>query len=336
MTEKIGCFIMDLKGTQLDPDESEWLAHPLVGGVILFARNYSSRSQLNSLCQSIRAARRTPLLIMVDQEGGRVQRFIKEFTRLPELGSFGKLYATDPTLALEQARAVGKIMASELLAEGVDLSLAPVLDLDKGKNPAIGNRAFDAHPAIVIELAKTFMAGMHQAGMGAVGKHFPGHGEVAVDSHIALPIDTRTLAEIEQTDLLPFSGMIKSGLRAVMAAHIIYPEVDALPVGFSSVWLQTILRQQLGFTGTIFSDDLSMEGANISDNYADRVASARAAGCDFTLLCNQPTAISQVLDQLQAAHHQVSYEKWGHLRGRMPQLIATPKTIPSSQPFGNI
>lgn len=316
----LGTLVLDIAGLELTPEDREILAHPLVGGVIFFARNYASRRQIQALCQAIRETRSTPILIMVDQEGGRVQRFVEEFTRLPAMGLFGEQYERDPACACEQAAACGWLMAAELLTAGVDLSLAPVLDLDKGVSTVIGKRAFHADSQAVIQLAAAFARGMREAGMAATGKHFPGHGSVTLDSHTALPVDERTLAAIENDDMVPFAGMIQAGLQAVMAAHIIYPQIDAYPVGFSRYWLQTVLRDRLQFRGVIFSDDLNMEGANISANYADRVAAAREAGCDFTLLCNNRAGAVQALDGLRYQMHQVSRERWESVKGDFSRI----------------
>lgn len=315
MTGKMGSLIIDLEDVKLSAEEREILAHPLIGGVILFARNYASRDQLINLCQQIRASRQQPLLISVDQEGGRVQRFIAEFTRIPFMATFGELHDHDPVAACRLAKDCGWLMAIELLSAGIDLSLAPVLDLNKGVSSIIGQRAFHADPQAVIEIATAFMQGMNEAGMSSTGKHFPGHGSVTLDSHLALPIDERSVYEIEQDDMIPFAGMIKAGIAAIMAAHIVFSKVDDLPVGFSSFWLKTILRDRLGFTGVIFSDDLNMEGANISANYADRVMAAREAGCDFTLLCNNRAGVIHALDNLPLVLNLVEKEKWSVLQG---------------------
>jgi beta-N-acetylhexosaminidase len=315
MTSPIGALIIDLQGKELTAEERELLAHPSVGGVILFTRNYESRAQLKNLTKTIRQSRSKPSLILVDQEGGRVQRFIAEFTRLPSMAYFGETYDTDPDSALQLAKDCGWLMALELLNVGVDLSLAPVLDLNKGISSVIGKRAFHANPSHVITLAESFMSGMHESGMAATGKHFPGHGSVVLDSHVAMPVDERSLTEIEREDLIPFSGLMQRGMKAIMAAHIIFPKIDNLAVGYSKIWLQTVLRKQLGFKGVIFSDDLSMEGANISKQYADRVQAARDAGCDFTLLCNNRAGTIQALDQLDPSAHQVSQAKWSALQG---------------------
>lgn len=315
MSDKIGCFIIDIAGTELTPEDIELLRHPLVGGIIFFARNYQNRAQLSNLCSSIRKVRQSKLLIMVDQEGGRVQRFQSEFTRIPPMATFGQLYDENHDIASELTHECGWLMAAEMLSVGIDLSLAPVLDIYNADNKAIGNRAFHKNTKIISQLAAAFISGMHEAGMAATGKHFPGHGSVNVDSHIATPIDKRTLNEIENKDLIPFAAMIKSGIDAIMAAHIVYPEVDKLPVGFSRIWLKDILRQKLQFNGIIFSDDLNMEGANVSVNYADRVQLARDAGCDFVMLCNNRKAVIEVIDNLIPQGHFIAKEQWGRLAG---------------------
>lgn len=316
MTDKIGTLIIDVADKTLSAEDREILAHPLVGGVILFTRNYDSREQLTHLCQQIRQASQHPLLIMVDQEGGRVQRFISEFTRLPPMDSFGQLYDNNPQAACRLAQECGWLMATELLSVGIDLSFAPVLDLNKGLCSVIGDRSFHADPEVVIMLASAFIRGMQEAGMAATGKHFPGHGAVTLDSHLTLPVDDREMSEIEQTDMLPFTHLVNAGMSAVMAAHIVFPRVDALPVGFSRVWLHDILRKRLGFTGVLFSDDLHMEGANISANYADRMLATKEAGCDFALICNYRPGVIQVLDNVAHATHLLDKEKWGILQGQ--------------------
>lgn len=313
MATKIGSLIIDLKDKELVDEERDLLSHPLVGGVILFSRNYDSREQLIRLCQAIRKTRKEPLLIMVDQEGGRVQRFIADFTRLSPMALFGRLAERDSNRACQLAKNCGWLMATELLSAGVDMSLAPILDLNKGISGVIGDRAFHADPHQVIELADAFIKGMKEAGMAATGKHFPGHGSIAPDSHVAMPVDERSLPEIEREDLIPFVGLIKRDIPALMAAHITFPKIDKFAVGFSTIWLKTILREQLGFKGVILSDDLNMEGANISSNYAERVIASREAGCDFALLCNNRSGVIQALDHVPVKPHQVEQEKWGAL-----------------------
>lgn len=317
MRNNLGCFIIDLVSSELSPEEQELLQHPLIGGVILFTRNYESRAQLVHLCSSIRSCRKSPILIMVDQEGGRVQRFIHEFTRIPAMNHFGVLYERNKSEALSLTRQCGELMASELLSCGVDLSLAPVLDLNKGLNTVIDTRAFHSEAEVVITLAKAFIHGMSNVGMAATGKHFPGHGSVTADSHHALPIDKRTLDEVTFDDMRVFQALIRTHhLQAVMAAHIVFPEVDDRTVGFSRRWLHNILRKQLGFNGVIFSDDLNMAGAQISSNYVDRFIAARDAGCDFVLLCNNRSAVIQVVDQVAYHPHLLGHHLWGGLQGQ--------------------
>jgi beta-N-acetylhexosaminidase len=336
MADTLGSLIIDLEGIELKREEKELLTHPLVGGIVLFARNYESPLQLQRLCRAVRAARTTPLLIMVDQEGGRVQRFLNEFTRLPYLSLFGKMYLKNPELALQMAKESAWLMATELLSVGVDLSLAPVLDLNKNISSVIGERAFHASPTIVSQLAKAYMQGMREAGMAATGKHFPGHGSIVLDSHIAIPVDERDLDTILKEDMQPFIELINAGIPSVMAAHIIFPAVDNLPVGYSARWLKEILRTKLGFAGIIQSDDLSMEGANISSNYADRVLAAREAGCDLTLLCNNRKGVIQAIDSLDYQAHLINKEKWGVLAGdfsRVPVQLKDSKRWQAAREF---
>jgi beta-N-acetylhexosaminidase len=284
-----GPVMLDLDGITLLPEEREKVAHPNTGAVILFARNFQSPEQVSGLIREIRHVR-PDILVAVDQEGGRVQRFQQGFTRLPP----ARFYRDHPDLA----KAAGWLMAAELLAVGVDFSFAPVLDVDCGVSEIIGDRAFSNDCREVEKLAGLFMQGMKLAGMAATGKHFPGHGAVAADSHLALPVDQRDLDSISHQDLIPFVALIKQGLDAVMPAHIVYSAVDSLPAGFSSIWLQQILRQELGFDGVIFSDDLSMEGASQIGDFTDRADAALAAGCDMVLVCNNPKAAEQVLEHL--------------------------------------
>lgn len=325
MAHTLGSLIIDIASTTLSLEDKEVLAHPLVGGVILFARNYESKLQLINLCSAIRAACPRPLLIMADQEGGRVQRFKKDFTRLPSLAAFGRLYDEQSVAAIQLAHDCGWVMATELLLAGVDLSLAPVLDLNNKMSQVINERAFHCCPAPVLELAGAYISGMQTAGMAATGKHFPGHGSVVSDSHFTLPVDNRYLSEIEEQDILPFSGMIQRNISALMAAHIVFPNIDPLPVSFSHFWLQQVLRIKLGFKGVIFSDDLNMEGANISTNFAERVNLCREAGCDFTLLCNNRLGVIQALDNLPYLAYQIREEKWSTLQGNFSSLPRSSK-----------
>lgn len=312
----MGCLITDLAGTLLVPEEREMLAHPLVGGVVLFKRNYESPAQLRALCQQIRRSRNRPLLIVADQEGGSVQRFVEGFSALPSMAEIGKRYDEAPDAACHFAKATGKLMASELLSVDIDLSLAPVLDLGKGASPAIGTRAFHACPHAVLGLALAYIGGMGEAGMASVGKHFPGHGSVKADSHRTLPRDERCYHELLEEDLVPFIGVIAADVPALMAAHIVFPQVDALPVGYSRQWLHDILRSRLRFRGAVWSDDLNMEGANVCNDFVERAELARAAGCDFVLVCNNRPAALRIIDCLPYGHHQVSQEKWQRLQGK--------------------
>lgn len=290
----MGPLIIDVVGKELQPLERDLLRHPQVSGVILFTRNYESRPQLKNLIQQIREAK-TNLLIVVDQEGGRVQRFRDEFTRLPPLLEFGTAYQQNPEHALQLAEQSAFLMASELKAADVDMSFAPVLDVDQGLSLVIGDRSFSSDPKAVTALAAAYIKGMNRAGMAATGKHFPGHGAVAADSHKELPVDKRSFAEIWECDLLPYREL-NNQLNAVMVAHVVYPKVNKKPASFSSYWLQDVLRKQIQFKGIIFSDDLSMLGAAVAGNCVKRVRAALAAGCDRVLLCNDQPALVKVLE----------------------------------------
>ena len=295
----LGPLMLDVAGTELTDDDRRRLSHPLVGGVILFSRNYRDTAQLEALTTDIHALKSAPLLIGVDHEGGRVQRFREGFTRLPSMRTFGEIWNEHPKQAKHLARETGYVLAAELRAHGVDFSFAPVLDLDYGASSVIGDRAFHGSPHAVFELGQSVMLGMKDAGMSACGKHFPGHGFVVADSHVAIPVDERTLADIAIADLVPFRLMIEAGLAAIMPAHVIYPQVDSRPAGFSRIWLQKLLRKQLGFDGTIFSDDLCMEAAAVAGGVVERVAAALDAGCDMALVCNRPDLADEVLAQLK-------------------------------------
>lgn len=291
----LGPLMLDVRGTALTEDDRQRLSHPLVGGVILFKRNFENPAQLEQLTADIRALKSPPLLIAVDHEGGRVQRFREGFTRLPPMRALGEIYDRHPHQAKTLARETGYVLAAELRAHGVDLSFTPVLDLDFGVSSVIGDRAFHHDPQAVIELSHALMLGMKDAGMAACGKHFPGHGYIAADSHVAIPVDERDYADIALHDLLPFKALIDMGLPAVMPAHVIYPRVDHAPAGFSRVWLQNILRGELGFQGMIFSDDLTMEGASVAGDISTRTRAALEAGCDMALICNRPDLADEVL-----------------------------------------
>jgi beta-N-acetylhexosaminidase len=298
-TTVCGPVMVDVAGLELTDAERVRLRHPLVGGVILFGRNYQSPEQILALTRAIRALRKPRLLIGVDHEGGRVQRFRTGFSRIPPMRALGRIWDEDPQRALAAAEAIGDLVAAELSASGVDFSFTPVLDLDYGVCAAIGDRALHADPDAVSRLAAALLAGLRRRGVQAVGKHFPGHGFVAEDSHVAFPVDARPLAEIEARDLVPYRRLIPDGLRAVMPAHVIYPAVDDRPAGFSRVWLQGVLRGRLGFQGLIFSDDLSMEAASVAGGITERAQVALEAGCDMVLACNRPEAADELVSRLQ-------------------------------------
>jgi len=294
----LGPLVLDPAGTVLTDEDRRRMLHPTTGGVILFARNFESVAQLQVLTEEIHALREPALLIGVDHEGGRVQRFRESFTMLPPMRALGSLWDRDRSAGRAAARAAGYIIAAELAAHGLDFSFTPVLDLDYGTSAVIGDRALHFDPIAVGALAAALISGLGDGGMAAVGKHFPGHGYVAADSHLAIPVDNRTLAEILRKDLAPYGPAIAAGLAGVMPAHVIYPEVDPEPAGYSRVWLKDILRGRLGFEGLIFSDDLSMAGASGAGDHAARARAALDAGCDMVLLCNDAEGAERLLHEL--------------------------------------
>ena len=326
----LGPVMIDLVGTTISEQERGWLTDPLVGGVILFRRNYESLEQLENLVEDIHRSggRATPLLVAVDHEGGRVQRFHEGFTRLPSAGMIGDIYRNDRKRGRRLAEQAGWVMASELRAVGIDFSFAPVLDINYGVSSVIGDRAFYESADGVADLASNYVAGMKRAGMTAVGKHFPGHGAVEVDSHLALPVDERQFVDIEMADLIPFERLIANGLGGIMPAHILYSNIDPQLAGFSAYWLQNVLRGQLQFQGVIFSDDLSMGGATGAGNITQRASMALDAGCDMVLVCNDPIAIGTLLDELGYEHDVVHNIRLARLHGRhritLNQLHADP------------
>ncbi len=296
--------VLDIEGTVLNDADRRRLRHPLTGGLILFARNWQDRKQLTELTTAIKAER-PDMLICVDHEGGRVQRFRTDgFTHLPTMRSLGEAWMNDALAATNAATATGFVLGAELRACGVDLSFTPVLDLDHGESSVIGDRAFHRDPRVVTMLAKSLMHGLLQSGMANCGKHFPGHGFVVADSHVDVPVDRRPLKAILADDARPYAWL-STTLSSVMPAHVIYPKVDRHPAGFSSRWLQGILRRQMGFGGAIFSDDLSMEGAKVAGGHVDAALAALNAGCDMVLLCNQSVdggaAVDDLLDGLHEA-----------------------------------
>jgi beta-N-acetylhexosaminidase len=286
-----GPLMIDVEGLELSDSDRRRLSHPLVGGLILFARNYASPEQLSRLTNEVHALRSPPLLIAIDHEGGRVQRCRDGFTRLPAMRRLGELWENDPRRSLACARDVGYVLAGELRRHGVDLSFTPVLDLDWGRSGVIGDRSFHRDPGVVVQLAGQLIEGLRRAGMKACGKHFPGHGWAEADSHVALPVDERAPGEIER-DMRPFREL---ALDAIMPAHVVYPRVDSRPAGFSPVWLAK-LRGEMKFDGVIFSDDLSMEGACMAGGIVERVSAAWNAGCDMLLVCNAPGKVDEALE----------------------------------------
>ena len=296
-----GPVVLGIEGTTLTAADRARLLHPLTGGVILFTRNFSSCAQLKALTASIRALRTPPLLICVDHEGGRVQRFRDGFTAIPAMRSLGELWDRDVARAAAEAERLGELLARELRMHGVDFSFAPVLDLDFGASAVIGDRALHGNPNAVAHLASCLRRGLKAGGCAVVGKHFPGHGFIAADSHTDLPVDARTLDALQSDDLIPFAVLAAEGMEAVMPAHVIYPAVDGVAAGFSRVWLQDILRGRLGFDGLIFSDDLEMAGAHAAGDIVARAEAAVAAGCDIVLACNDFAAMDDLLSRWKPA-----------------------------------
>ena len=320
----LGPIMLDVAGTELDSEDRELLEHPLVGGLILFTRNYVNRAQLAALIQSMRVIR-PEMLIAVDYEGGRVQRFREGFTHLPAMRQLGECYDVNRDAALQLAEQCGWLIAAELREFDIDLSFAPVLDLDASVSSVIGDRAFHSEPLPTIELAKAFMAGLQSAGMAATGKHYPGHGQVAPDSHKELPIDERNYAQLDR-DLQPFKALIAAGLPSVMMAHIQYPAIDRLPASLSRHWVTDRLRGEYGFKGAVFTDDLSMGGAAAMGSYTDRASLALEAGCDMLPVCNYREGVIELLDGLrQSQQPSGSQQRVGALRG-------TAKTFQPAQP----
>lgn len=311
----LGPLVVDIKGTQLTEEEAKVLQHPMVGMVILFARNFENIEQLQNLTHDIHALRNPPLLISVDHEGGRIQRFREGFTSIPPMRSLGKLYDQDPQRAVALTADCGLVMASELRSCGVDMTFAPCLDLDYGQSAVIGNRAFHRNPQVVSKLAMALIGGMSQVGMCNCGKHFPGHGYVEADSHTELPEDTRDLALIRSNDEVPYV-ILGTLLTGVMPAHVVYSKVDTSPAGFSSRWISDELRGKLSFEGTVFSDDLSMKGAAVAGDLLSRANNAFAAGCDMVLICNDPEGAKSVMDDLKWIRTKIFDERIFRLRSR--------------------
>jgi beta-N-acetylhexosaminidase len=311
----LGPLMVDVQGTELSAEEREMLAHPLVGSVILFTRNYADPQQLAKLVADIHAVRSPALVVGVDHEGGRVQRFREGFSRLPPARRIGHEYDASPAAGLQLAREMGWLMAAELRAHGVDLSFAPCVDLDYGVSEVIGDRAFHARAAVVGELAVAYMHGMRDAGMVATAKHFPGHGAVVADSHHALPVDRRELVDMDQ-DLAPYRLLLANGLAGVMVAHVLYPQVDSVPASASVRWIRDYLRGELRFQGVVFADDLSMAGAAAIGDIVERAQRALAAGCDVLPVCNHRPSVLALLDGLKVAPDAAAALRRVRLRGK--------------------
>jgi beta-N-acetylhexosaminidase len=318
----LGPLMVDVAGHELTTEDRRVLAHPLVGAVILFTRNYDSPEQLEALVREIRAVRKPPLLVTVDHEGGRVQRFRRGFTELPPQRAIGHVYDLDPEAGRRLAWQCGWLLAAELRAVGIDLSFAPCVDLDYGVSEVIGDRAYHRDPEAVSRLAVSCLQGMKAAGMASTAKHFPGHGAVVADSHKTLPVDRRPRVELEG-EFQPYRALIANGLASVMVAHVLFPAVDEAPAGFSRRWIQQELRWGLGFTGAVFSDDLSMGGAAFAGSLTERARRALAAGCDLLPLCNDRAAVLAVLDELGGESDPLSQVRLARLHGRpMPDRLA--------------
>lgn len=318
-----GAVMADVQAFVLTEEEKNRLLDPAIGGVILFRRNFQNKEQLKSLIQEIKALRSPELIVAVDHEGGRVQRFIQEFTRLPAMRVLGEIWDEQGAeMAQDYAEQVGWVLATELVACGVDLSFAPVLDLDWGRCEVIGNRSFHAKPEVVTALALALQKGLNKGGMKSCGKHFPGHGFVAGDSHLVLPEDSRTWQEIEQADLLPFQALSDAGMAAVMPAHVVYSAVDSQTAGFSSYWLKSILREKMGFHGVIFSDDLTMEGAGAVGGIRERAQAAFQAGCDIVLVCNRPDLVDELRQDFHAPENVFLAQRWHNMAAHVPPQIA--------------
>lgn len=312
----IGALMLDIAGTALTQEDIQLLQAPQVGGVILFGRNIESPRQVRALTDHMRQVR-PDILIAVDQEGGRVQRLKQGFTLLPAMGRFGELYQQQPELAVELAEQCGWLMATEVLAVGIDFSFAPVLDLNDISD-VIGDRSFARNMDDIIVLARAFLSGMQRAGMATTGKHFPGHGSVKADSHVAAAIDSRSYAEIQQKDMQSFI-QLQAQLNALMPAHVIYDQVDPNPAGFSPYWIQTVLRQQLNFDGVLFSDDLSMQAACVAGGADARIQAALNAGCDMGLVCNDRAAACLALDGIQDLPLP-NQARLARMRGQIPEI----------------
>jgi len=313
----LGPLFIDIEGVELDAEDREILQHPLVGGVIYFTRNFESSEQIAELTRNIKALRQPELLVAIDHEGGRVQRFREQFTTLPAVKSIGRAYDVEHESGLYYALMHGWLMAAELRAVGIDFSFAPVLDLEYNRSIVIGDRAFHYDAGVVSQIARNYIKGMNIAGMAATGKHFPGHGWAREDSHVAIPQDERDFELIMLKDIIPYQQLFQDMLAAIMPAHVIYEKFDRLPACFSRRWLQEVLRNNIGFDGLIISDDLSMEGASIvAEGIPDRAMAALSAGCDMVLICNNRSAVIETLNQLQYSSTTELQRRLHELRGK--------------------
>ncbi len=318
----LGCLMVDVAGRSLLPEDREVLEHPLVGGAILFTRNYESPEQLAALVAEIRALRRPSLLVAADHEGGRVQRFRPGFSLIPSMRRLGHAYDADPVAGLATTREMGWLLAAELRTMEIDLAFAPVVDLDYGVSAVIGDRAFHRRASVVSAMAGALMAGMRDAGMAATAKHYPGHGAVALDSHVGLPVDRREFADLHR-DLYPYQRLIPNGLPSVMMAHVVFEQIDSLPASLSRRWVHDILRVESDFRGAVFTDDLSMAGAAAFGGPVERCRLALAAGCDMLPLCNHRSSVVAVLQGLQATPEPVSALRLARLHGKAGLVPAT-------------
>lgn len=326
-----GAIMADVVGDELSSQDVARLQNPAIGGVILFRRNFKNVAQLKKLCSDIKALRSPELIIAVDHEGSRVQRFIEGFTRLPAMRVLGEMWdAQSPDVAQQAAEQIGWVLATELVACGVDLSFTPVLDLDWGQSAVIGNRSFHRQPEIVGALALALQCGLNRGGMKTCGKHFPGHGFATGDSHHVLPIDARSLDELTP-DIMPFALLAQQGMAAVMPAHVVYPAIHPQPAGFSSYWLQTVLRDSLGFDGVIFSDDLTMEGACGAGGIRERAQLAFAAGCDIVLVCNRPDLVDELCQDFRQPENAKLAERWQNMASMLSKQAA--ETMMNSAEF---
>ena len=315
----LGPLMVDIAGLSLSKEDVQLLQHPQVGGIILFSRNFENREQLARLTAQIHDLRTPKLLIAVDQEGGRVQRFRSGFTELPPASVIGSIYDEERERGLDLAESCGWLLGVELRSVGVDFSFAPVLDLFNAHSTVINDRAFHHEPEAVVEIARAFIAGLHRGGVAAIGKHFPGHGTVVADSHHELPIDERSYYDISNTDLLPFRRLA-SKLEGIMPAHVLYPQVDNVAAGYSRIWIQEILRRECEFQGVVFSDDLSMKGAHTAGDIVARAEAAKNAGCDMLLVCNDRPSVNRLLNSWTPGADPLSQVRLIRLHGKPPQI----------------